>query len=165
MTAITVGVDSLQAASGVKFCANRSLTLSARFITNLSALLLGAAILIFLYALGRPDADWIALGAGAGAVVLALYSFASAEQGVYQRITDVFIAIVGVWAIVAARVMNYRGDWLISGAGIALLGLGALGLVARELVLSRGLQVGSSRIGPNEFARMSVVQRRAEAHR
>ena len=139
--------------------------MTARFITNFSALLLGAATLIFLYALGRPGADWIALGAGAGAVVLALYSFASAEQGVYQRIADVIIATAGVWAIVAARVMNYQGDWMIFGAGIALLGLGALGLIARELALSRGLQVGSSRIGPNEFARMSVFQREAEAHR
>jgi hypothetical protein len=139
--------------------------MSARFITNFSVLLLGAATLIFLYALGRPDADWIALGAGAGAIVLALYSFACVEQGVYQRIADVCIALVGVWAIVAARVMNYPGDWMIFGAGIALLGFGAVGLIARELTLSRGLQVGSSRIGPDEFARMSGFQREAEAHR
>ncbi len=139
--------------------------MSARFITNFSALLFGAATLIFLYALGRPAADWIALGSGAGAIVLALYSFACADQGVYQRIADVLIATVGVWAIVAARVMHDPGTWLIASAGIALLGLGALGLVVREFTLSRGLQIGSSRIGHDELARMSVFQRQAEAHR
>jgi hypothetical protein len=139
--------------------------MSARFTTNFLVLLLGAAVLIFLYALGRGVNDWIALGAGAAAVVLALYSFACREQGVYQRIADVAIATVGAWAIVAARVMAYRGDWLVSSAGLALLGLGAVGLVVREFALARGLQVGASHIGPDEFARLSMVQREARARR
>ena len=139
--------------------------MSARFTTNFLVLLLGTAVLVFLYALGRTVTDWVALGAGATAVVLALYSFACREQGIYQRIADVLIAAVGAWAIVAARVMAYRGDWLVSSAGLGLLGLGALGLVVREFALAGGLQVGASHIGPDEFARMSTVQREAQARR
>ena len=139
--------------------------MSARFVSNFVILLLGAALLVFLYAIGRPLADWIAVGAGATAVVMALYSFASVEQGVYQRIADVVICGLGAWSIVAARVMNYSGDWLLFGAGAGLFAMGAIGLVVRELDLAGGLQVGESRIGHDEFARLATLQGKAEAHR
>ncbi len=139
--------------------------MSARFATNFIVLLLGAAILVFLFAFGRATTDWIALGAGAGTIVMALYSFAMPEQGVYQRLADVVICALGAWAIVAARVMSDRGPWLVFGAGAALLGLGALGLVVREIDLAGGLQVGGSRIGPDEFARLSTMQRGARGSR
>lgn len=135
--------------------------MSARFATNFTVLLMGTALLIFLFAFGRGTADWLALGVGAGAIVMALYSFAMPEQGIYQRIADVLIAAVGAWAIVAARVMNAHGPWLVFGAGAALLGLGALGLVVREIGLAGGLQVGGARIGPDEFARLSTLQHKA----
>ncbi len=139
--------------------------MSARFVTNFLVLLLGAALLVVLFAMGRATSDWVAVGAGAGSILLATYSFACREQGVYQRIADVAIAALGAWAIVAARVMNYHGQWLLFGAGIALTGLGALGLLIRELHLAGGLQVGASRIGADEFARLSTLQRDAEARR
>jgi hypothetical protein len=139
--------------------------MTARFASNFVVLLLGAGLLVFLFAFGRPIADWIAVGAGSGAVVMALYSFASADQGVYQRVADVAIALIGTWAIVAARVMNDPGVWLIFGAGAALAGLGAVGLVVRELHLAGELQVGEARIGYTEFARLSAYQRRAETRR
>ena len=72
--------------------------MSARFVTNFVVLLLGAAVLVLLYSLGRGVADWVALGAGAGSIVLAMYSFACREQGIYQRIADGAIATVGAWA-------------------------------------------------------------------
>jgi len=128
-------------------------------------MLFGAGLLVFLFALGRPLADWISLGAGAATIVMALYSFASADQGVYQRIADVALCAVGAWAIVAARVMNDPGIWLMFGAGVAMTGLGALGLVVREIALAGGVQVGGSRVGPDEFARLSTLQRGAEARR
>ena len=137
--------------------------MSARFYTNFLVLMLGAALLVVLFAMGRTTADWVAVGAGSCAVVLALYSFACSEQGVYQRLADVAIATLGGWAIVAARVMDSRGVWLVFGAGLGLVGCGALGLVVRELQLGNGLQVGGSRIGPDEFARLSTLQRSAKA--
>ena len=139
--------------------------MSARFATNFVVLLLGAAVLILLFAFGRPVTDWVALGAGSSAIVMALYSFAMPDQGVYQRIADVVIAAVGVWAIVAARVMDDRSIWLVFSAGAGLLSLGAVGLVVREIDLASRLQAGDGRIGPDEFVRLSRMQRSAEARR
>jgi hypothetical protein len=137
--------------------------MSARFASNFVVLLLGAGLLVCLFAFGRPTADWVAVGAGAGSVVMALYSFASVDQGAYQRVADVLIVLLGAWAIVAARVMNDPGVWLIFGAGAGLTVLGALGLVIREVRLSGELQVGDSRIGYAEFARLSALQREAQS--
>ena len=137
--------------------------MSARFVTNFLSLLIGAAILIAVYAFARDVSDWVAVGGGAAAILLAAYSFASVDQGIYQRIADLFIALVGTWAIVAARVMSYEGRWLIFGAGLGLAVLGAIGLLVRELRLGRGLQVGASRIGPDQFATLSALQRDARA--
>lgn len=139
--------------------------MSARFSTNFVVLLLAAGLLILLFALGRPVADWISLGSGAATIVLALYSFTLPTQGIPQRLLDVALATVGTWAIVAARVMNDHSIWLIFSAGIGLLALGALGLALRELELARGLQVGETRIGPDEFARLAALQRSAKAAR
>jgi hypothetical protein len=134
----------------------------ARFASNFVVLLLGAGLLVFLFALGRPLADWIAVGTGAGAIVMGLYSFASTHQGVYQRVADVAIVAIGAWAIVAARVMNQPGPWLIFGAGAGLAVLGAIGLVVREVALTGQLQVGETRIGASEFIRLSQLQREAQ---
>ncbi len=139
--------------------------MSARFMTNFAVLLLGAAVLILLFAFGRPLTDWVSVGAGGAAVVMGLYSFAMPAQGIYQRLADPLIAVVGTWAIVAARVMADRSIWLEFSAGAGLLALGAVGLVVREIDLARGLQVGGARIGPDEFAQLSTLQREAGATR
>jgi hypothetical protein len=137
--------------------------MSARFVANFVALLIGAGLVVTVFAFPYTTVDAVATGVGAAAIVLALYSFAQRDQGVYQRIADVVICAVGAWAIVAARVMNDHGRWLEFGAGAALAGLGALGLVVREARLARGLQVGQTRIGPDQFARMSSAQHDAGA--
>lgn len=139
--------------------------MSARFATNFIVLLLGAAVLILLFALGGALTEWVALGAGAAAIVMALYSFAMPAQGLYQRVADPLIAAVGTWAIVAARVMNDRSIWLMFSAGGALLVLGAIGLVMREVGFAGGVQVGDTRLGADEFARLSTMQRHAGARR
>ena len=79
--------------------------MSARFIANLVILIIGAGLLVALFAFSFAPAHWIALGVGAVAILMALYSFASAHQGIYQRIADVAICGLGVWAAVAAVVM------------------------------------------------------------
>jgi hypothetical protein len=137
--------------------------MSARFTTNFTVLLLGAGLVVALFAFSRTTVDWVGLGAGAASIVLALYSFAQRHQGIYQRIADVAICAIGAWAIVAARVMSYHGRWMEFGAGTALAALGAIGLVVREAGLARGLQVGQARIGPDQFARLSSLQRDAGA--
>jgi hypothetical protein len=139
--------------------------MSVRFTANFTVLLAGAGLVVCAFAFSLRTLDWLAVGVGAAAIGVALTSFAVRHQGVYQRVADVVICAVGAWAIVAGRVMSDGHRWLEFGAGIALAGLGALGLVVREAHLSRGLQVGESRIGPDQFADMSALQRDAGAPR
>src|SRR5579875_472197 len=116
--------------------------MSARFATNYLVMLLGTALVILLFALGRPVADWVAVGAGAAAIVMALYSFAMPAQGVAQRLADPAIAAVGTWAIVAARVMNDPSIWLVLFLGLSSA-LGAMQPILEHDVhlSSQGLQL------------------------
>jgi hypothetical protein len=137
--------------------------MSARFIVNFVVLLLGAGLVVTTFAFSATTVDWVAVGVGAAAVLMALYSFALPDQGAYQRVADVVICAVGIWAIVAARVLAPSGRWLEFSAGAALAALGAIGLLVREVRLASGLQVGHSVIGPDEFAHLAALQRDARA--
>jgi hypothetical protein len=137
--------------------------MSVRFTANFTVLLAGAGLVVCAFAFSLTTLGWLGVGVGAVAIGAALTSFAVPHQGVYQRVADVLICAVGAWAIVAARVMPDGHRWLEFAAGIGLAGLGGLGLVVREAHLSRGLQVGESRIGPDQFAHMSSLQRDAGA--
>jgi hypothetical protein len=139
--------------------------MSARFAVNYVVLLLGAGLIVVVFAFSAATFDWVGLGVGAAAIMAALANFALPDQGAYQRIADVVICIIGAWAILAARVMTYNGRWLEFSAGMGLAAIGAIGLVVRETRLSRGLLVGEARIGPDEFVRMSALQRDAGASR
>ena len=133
--------------------------MSARFTANFLVLLLGAGLVVATFAFSPATADWVGLGVGGAAALIALYSFALPRQGAYQRSADVVICAVGVWAIVAARVLSPGGRWLEFSAGAGLAALGAVGLIVREVDLASGLQVGRSVIGPDEFAQMTALGR------
>ncbi|MGI8713678.1 MAG: hypothetical protein ACR2NR_10940 [Solirubrobacteraceae bacterium] len=135
--------------------------MSGRFTVNFAVLLLGAGLVVITFAFSVDTAAWVGLGTGAAAILIALYGFQLAHQGVFQRLADIVIAAVGVWAIVAGHVVGNGGRWLEFSAGAGLAALGAIGLLVRELRLGRGLQVGESRIGPDQFARLSALQRDA----
>jgi hypothetical protein len=135
--------------------------MSARFATNFTVLLVGAGLATVCFAFSGSTAEWASVGAGALAIVLALYNFALSDQGAFQRSTDVVVALVGAWAIVGAVVFTAPGRWLHFSAAVALAVLGALGLVVRELSLNRGLQVGQQRIRADQLADLSAMQRRA----
>jgi hypothetical protein len=135
--------------------------MSARFTTNFVVLLVGAGLVTVIFAFSGETAGWVSVGAGATAAVAALSNFALAHQGVYQRVADVVICGIGVWAIVAARVFTGNVRWLEFSAGAALAALGGLGLVVRELALNRGLQVGDARIRADHLADLSALQRDA----
>jgi hypothetical protein len=137
--------------------------MSARFTTNFVVLLLGAGLVVVTFAFSADTVAWVCVGVGGASILVALYNFALRDQGVYQRIADVAICLLGAWAIVAARILTYSGRWLEFGAGAGLAALGALGLVVREARLGKGLQVGQSRIGPDQLARLSAMQRDAGA--
>jgi hypothetical protein len=139
--------------------------MSARFVANFVTLITGAGLALAVFAFSFQTAHWLAVGVGAVAVLMGLYSFATANQGVFQRIADVIFCALGVWAVVAAVVMSDHSIWLMFGAGGGLAVLGAVGLVVRELGLSRGLQVGQTRISTDEFAYISAIQRDVETRR
>ena len=136
--------------------------MSARFTVNFVTLLLGAGLMVTAFAFPTDTADSVGLAVGAAAILVALYSFALRGQGVYQPIADVVICVLGAWAIVTSTVLTHPGRWLEFSAGAGLAAMGALGLVVREARLGRGLQVGEARIGPDQFARLSALQRDAE---
>jgi hypothetical protein len=135
--------------------------MSARFVTNFVGLLVGAGLVTVIFAFPGDTAGWVGVGAGSVAIVVALANFALAHQGIYQRCADVIMAAVGAWAIVAARVLSGNPRWLEFAAGAALAALGAAGLVVRELELSRGLQVGDTRIRADHLAHLAALQRDA----
>lgn len=139
--------------------------MSARFTANFTVLLCGAGLVVGGFAFSLSTLDWLGVGVGGAAIAVAMISFALRHQGAYQRAADVVICAVGAWAVVAARVMADGHRWLEVAAGLGLAGLGGLGLVVREAQLNRGLQVGDARIGADQFAHMSAVQREAGAHR
>ena len=126
--------------------------MSARFTTNFLILLLGAGLVIATFAFSHATAGWVALGVGAGGVLLAAHNFALPHQGVYQRTADIMIAVVSGWAIVAAQVMTYEHRWLETAAGLGLVALGAVGLVVRETHLGRRLDIDPLQI---ELARLA----------
>jgi hypothetical protein len=134
--------------------------MSARFIANFLVLLLGAGLVVTTFAFSTTTADWVGVGAGSAATLVALVSFALPQQGAYQRIADVVICAVGAWAIVAAIVLTPGGRWLEFSAGAGLAALGAIGLVVREVGLATGLQVGQSVIGPDGFAQHGAATAR-----
>jgi hypothetical protein len=137
--------------------------MSARFTANFVVQLLGAGLVVTTFAFSSTTVSWVAVGVGGAAVLLALYSFALPDQGAYQRSADVVICAVGAWAIVAARVLTPGGRWLEFSAGAGLAALGAVGLVVREVDLRRGLRVGQSVIGPDQFTHLTALQRDAGA--
>lgn len=139
--------------------------MSARFTVNFVVLLVGAGLVVVSFAFSLDTLSWVSVGAGATAIVAALANFALPHQGVYQRIADVAIFAVGVFAITAALVLPVRTRWTEFAAGLALAALGALGLFVREISLARGLQVRGERIRTDQFAHLSALQRDAEARR
>ena len=139
--------------------------MSARFVANFVTLITGAGLALAVFAFSFTTAHWLALGIGVTGVLMGLYSFATANQGVFQRIADVIFCGLGAWAILAAVVMNDHSIWLMFSAGGGLAVLGAIGLIVRELELGRGLQVGQTRISTDEFAYISSIQRDVEPQR
>jgi hypothetical protein len=136
--------------------------MSVRFSANFVTQIAGAGLAVALFAFPFGTAHWIGLGVGALAILMSLYSFALPHQGVYQRIADVVMCGLGTWAVIAAVVMNDHSVWLLMASGGGLGILGSAGLLVRELELGRGLQVGETRISPDQFAQMSALQREAE---
>jgi MFS family permease len=114
-----------------------------RFALSLAALLGGFVLVVF--ALERdPALSWLALAFGCLAAGTGLVAFPLAARRGVERSTDLPLALVGGWTIVASRV--FGGEtlrWLSVAAGattvaLALLGM-AIGRMAAESATDRGV--------------------------
>ena len=139
-------------------------SMSARFMTNFIVLLLGAGVVVTVFAFSPTTLDWAA-GRRRGVDRAGAVQLRARHQGVYQRTADVAICAVGAWAIVAARVMSYHGPWLVFGAGAALAALGAIGLVVREARLPAACRSGRPGSALTSSPGSSSLQRDARASR
>ncbi len=130
----------------------------ARFTSYFATLLIGAGLLTSTFAFSPVTVGWVALGAGAAAVAVALWAFALRGQGHLDRWLDVAVCAVGAWTIVASRCYAPgSGRWLAFAAGAGLAGLGAIGLVVREARLARILGEAQARLAPEQL-RLSTAE-------
>lgn len=135
--------------------------MSPRFSVNFVVLLLGALLVVMVFAFSARTVDAAGLGVGVVAILSALYGFAQGDQGVFQRVAYVIICTLGAWEIVAARVLTYNGQWLEFATGAGLATLGAVGLIVHETRRGRADRIGRSGIGSDQHARLSTTQRDA----
>jgi hypothetical protein len=112
----------------------------ARFASNLTMLVVGAFLAAARFAFGPETVRWIAVGVGAGAVVVIAAAFLAYGRGPVQRIIDVAMALTAGWALVSA--LTFAAPvigWLSVGEGGALASLAAVGLIAHEAVMEQAL--------------------------
>ncbi len=125
-----------------------------RFISVLGFAIAGATLAVGAFVFS-PDAErWLGVGVGAGCVTLVLMVFAASGRGTLQRLLDVALAPVAVWAVVSALTIEqgtygpvpHLVRWLGVSAGAAIAGLGLIGLIAHEFGLEHDLEYATERI-------------------
>ena len=122
--------------------------MTARFASNLIALIAGALLVSTALAFGDGTESWIALGLGCAAVLAAAGAFPLPGRGAGQRVIDVCIALAGVWTIVASRAFDGQAlHWLAFSAGVGIAALGTVGLVLHESLLERTVHSASAIVG------------------
>jgi hypothetical protein len=130
----------------------------ARFTSNFATLLIGAGLLTSTFAFSSVTVGWVALGAGAATVTVALWAFALRGPGRLDRWLDVAVCAVGAWTIAASRCYGPGpGRWLAFASGAGLAGLGAIGLLVREARLASVLGDAQARLAPEQL-RLSTAE-------
>jgi len=105
----------------------------ARFTSNLLLVALGAALAAFAVTSATAVVAWLALAAGAAAVVLALACLPAISRGAAQRWLDLVTAVTGGATVVLSRAFSGSTlEWTALGAGCGLAALGAVGLALHE---------------------------------
>lgn len=120
--------------------------MSARFATNLIAVLGGGWLLASALAFHAPTVTWIAVEVGVivlGAVVIAFLARGRdmLVRDEMTRAIDICLAVTAVWTLVASRVVTAQGPvkWLTFGEAAVICALGVLGLITHEIVMQRNL--------------------------
>lgn len=141
------GRDDLQARDG-DAAAARQLQARARFYAALMTAAAGALAGLSAFTLTTATQRWVSFGAGCCALVVVLVAFAVPGRGALQRLLDVPLALLSVWAIVCSRAIESTGagssgasvKWLTLASGAAIFGLGLLGLIVHEWKVERDLR-------------------------
>jgi hypothetical protein len=114
--------------------------MTARFTSNLTILVVGAFLAAARFAFDADTVRWIALGAGASAVIIVAATFLAYGRGPVQRVIDVVTALTAGWAVVSAVTFAPSViGWLSVGEGGVLASLAVVGLIAHEAVMEHAL--------------------------
>lgn len=121
-----------------------------RFLSNLLILVIGGWLMADRFLFGHTAGRWIAFGAGSAIVVVCALAFLARDQGLLQRLIDVYALIVGAWMVVASLTYSlHTVGWIGVGAGGGAAASGLVGLVAHELFTERAL-AGAVAVSPSE---------------
>lgn len=109
-----------------------------RFLSNLALTLLGGFVVVTSQAFGVPTFEWLMLGGGIAALLLAAPGLALASRGIAQRGLDGATTILGAWTIIASMVFaGATVTWLGFASGLAFVALAIAGLALHELRTER----------------------------
>lgn len=112
--------------------------MTSRFISNLTALIMGALLMADRFVFGPGPARWLAFGESCAIVVTVAVAFAVRGRGPAQRMIDVLLVLTGAWMVIASLAYSAgTAGWIALGAGGAAAQLGLFGLVAHEVVMER----------------------------
>jgi hypothetical protein len=117
----------------------RSTTMSTRFASNMLLALAGGVVIVATQAFAPPVLAWIAFGVtGVGVLVLTAATALAPGRGHVQRTLDAVAAVIAAWTIVETLVFSGMVMvWLTFGAAVAIVAIGAVGLIAHELSTER----------------------------
>jgi len=111
--------------------------MNSRYLTNSALVLAGAFLVVASQAFGVSIFEWIMLGIGALAVVMAGAAVLR-SRGRVQRSLDGTIGVLGAWTVVASLVFaGATVTWLGFASGIGLVAIGLVGLTLHELSTER----------------------------
>jgi len=112
--------------------------MNSRYATNILLGAIAGLLLVCSFAFAAVTFQWIMLGAGIAATVVAASAAAIRSRGYIQRGLDLVAAAVGVWTIIASLVFSGAVmTWLGFASGGALAILAVAGLTAHELSTER----------------------------
>jgi hypothetical protein len=126
----------------------------SRYISVLCFTIAGVTLAVGAFLFSPTAERWLGVGVGAGCLTLVLGAFATAGRGTFQRMLDVALVPLAVWAVVSALTIAQAATgpvphlvrWLGFSVGAAIAMVGLIGLIAHEVAVERDLRYATERI-------------------
>jgi hypothetical protein len=110
--------------------------MSTRFLSNLALALVAGFLVVATQAFAPGALAWISFGVAVAITVIGLGMLLS--HRLVQRAVAALATVIGAWTIVASLVFAPTTVvWLAFASGLAVVGLGLVGLTAHELSTER----------------------------